>query len=332
MEFKDFATGVVAEAARAALDATPPDAARAAHNAGLLADMLSAAAGAVEAAEWLWVWSRGAVPLCCHRGLEAHCRERLGRAALAFMRAWGEGADGQAVRDLLATVRADAGHAPFEWRSLLALQIDLLCLSPPAAFPAEHVAALLQQVFDAEDEDWISEQLSKVHEARRELPLPPGGQAEVARIWKSLGRRGGGSAGAGVSAMRLSAIYGAHNISEEFLEGGLTHRTRATRRLAIELLRQLHGGAAWWPAWHSAFLVLSDEQPWHIVRPVWEDVTALGGLFKGAVPARWTSALVRRAAAHSDHRVVRHATADAIRHSAALDPAVVLPSSRRRSG
>eukprot|EP00755_Sulcionema_specki_P018532 Sspe_Gene.67113::Locus_39627_Transcript_1_1_Confidence_1.000_Length_3824::g.67113::m.67113/K15333/TRM3, TARBP1; tRNA guanosine-2'-O-methyltransferase len=93
------------------------------------------------------------------------------------------------------------------------------------------------------------------------------------------------------------------HLSDAFIERALCDNTRGARRVGAELLRRKREGETWWSKWYAAFTVISDEQPWHLVGPVWSSDLA-------AVPSPWLSCLLSRASRHSDPRVVRKVVKD----------------------
>ena len=338
MELAEFGVNVLGRRALEAVAAGSPSAGR---RCTLLADVLSAAAeecstqdvaepsANVLVDEWLAVWSDAALQLFLNPRTPVYGKEKIEGAVLAFVTHQAGGGNRKAIDAFLATLEAAeaTGHAR---KSVLGLQTRILCIgSAVTAFlPTGYTAALLAELCGVEDEDWVS---SQMHALCKNVDGFEGDTIDKAcadgrnkaGVWEALEKKGGGSQGAAVSALRLAEIYGEQRVSEEFMVQSLGNRTRGTRRLTVEMMRQRYGTAAWWSVWESAFLVISDEQPWHLVQPAWLDVIAIGGLFTSKIPDTWGKALILRASCHSDHRVVRRTTQDVIDNAGALPESTV---------
>ena len=262
----------------------------------------AAAATSVTEDEWFAIWGDAALPVLLSRKTPSHAKSRLSGAAAEFA-AVQMGLGNTAALQRLMDTLAVASHPPQAVKALLETKVVLLCrVAQYPGLPETFVASLLEELFVVEDEDWLGGQLHALRSGRVEVV-----SASPDAMWAALEKRGGGAAGSAACALRLSEIFSSQHLSEGFLLESLSHRTRATRRLTVELMKQRFSAEPWWNPWSAAFTVISDEQPWHLVQPAWQDAVD-GGLLNSTMPAIWGKALIMRAASHSDHRVVRRTT------------------------
>eukprot|EP01064_Diplonema_japonicum_P001585 TRINITY_DN11042_c1_g2_i1.p1 TRINITY_DN11042_c1_g2~~TRINITY_DN11042_c1_g2_i1.p1 ORF type:complete len:1193 (+),score=290.11 TRINITY_DN11042_c1_g2_i1:47-3580(+) len=279
MELADFAVSVVA--AKVLKDGKDYK------SVALLADMLTAAAGEISTDEWMYIWCEGVTPFYFKRTTEEYVREKLMQAAVEFVRN-----DDSGAKALMEVTNVPD-------KLTLTLRIHLLS-SSPESFPCGLGEQLLQSLLELEDEEWIGVQLAKLFKI---VTLAPDQRQQM---WSALETKGGASPGAAVSALRLTEIFGTADISDTFIENTLSHRTRATRRMGLQLMKTTYEAQEWWGPWSAAFTVISDEQPWHIIHPAWQDVLAV----IQKVPENWCTVLALRGASHSDNRVVRRVCCD----------------------
>ncbi|KAJ9459482.1 tRNA (guanosine(18)-2prime-O)-methyltransferase [Diplonema papillatum] len=278
-------------------------------SACLLAEVMRAAAGSVDEGEWRAVWDGSLCPQYHRRGTPDAAREKIAQAAAAFAARLPE------VGGFLADL---SGSTPLH-RQLVG---DVVALVGPTAAAA--IPRLLAQVpteASPTADDFTAAQYSKLLPLWLASPCDPD---SVSRFFRHAHARvTSQSRPDSTGPLRiLSTLLSTcpkgvkpdlvANTPDSLLSAGLSHRTRGTRKLAVALVEEKCKAAAWFAVWKAAFTVLSDEQPWHLVRPPWEDVVACGGLEaceEGAagtsIPEVWSVALVARACCHADRRVVR---------------------------
>eukprot|EP01060_Flectonema_neradi_P007701 TRINITY_DN15407_c0_g1_i1.p1 TRINITY_DN15407_c0_g1~~TRINITY_DN15407_c0_g1_i1.p1 ORF type:complete len:1268 (+),score=244.76 TRINITY_DN15407_c0_g1_i1:52-3855(+) len=249
----------------------------------LLAGILSTGINDIAASEWVTVWVESSLPVVTNEKASKRCRDNIIEAGKAF-------------------VSKHSSHfkamAP-DCSTKLSIELSIKLLSQlPESDITNHGDSILQSLTTSkQNEDWKVTQLTLL----AKINIKPSVDESKRLIQQTRDP---------VNCLRLlESLNNDHTaIDDDLIKRSLQHRTRATRRLGITLLGQKEGTAGSYIKQLIPLLVLlSDEQPLHLVTPVWEEFTEYinNTTVEEQQQCDWLTITVALSMSHPDDRVVR---------------------------
>ena len=271
MKIEDFTAGIVQKVAKE----------RCSESGMLLAGIMSAGVSSVPEDCWIAIWKQSLQTIVINEKSSKKCRDNIIESGKSFIQIYPH------HYETLTTVESS---------SVLAVELRISLLSNLSQEERNKYGNILLNdlMKSPQREDWRVLQLSLLSE----MNVLPSSE-DLTKLTPTIKEP--------INHLRLLECLhiNSSTIDFEIIERCLRHQSKSTRRLGISLLTSQQF-ECYVKNLIPLLALLSDEQPLHLISPVWEEfIEILTTSDVVQEPSRWFTITAERAMLHADDRVVR---------------------------